>query len=366
MTAYRWLFGLAALCDLIYCVGLGFFRVPFLALFGAEPSGPPENWTVLAVLTGFLALLYASVAFRPERGTPLIAFGLLTKVLSPVAWVVAVAKGQQPPQTFPLVLIGDLIWWFPFLWYLVRDLPSRRAVIAWTGVAFHILASLALLAVSGGVEVEPDRAARSRWVLGHVPLWVGTWMLWALASMSLLAFCAAWAGRLLELQAPPAWAVGSCLVCAVGVLCDLVGESVNLVGSTRPGLSLEDFRQAARTYALLSAGTANGLYCVGGLVLSRLSWRVGFLRGLVGWLGVAMWVTGLVLTAVVVLELEVGMIAAGAVVMLLYIPWATLVGWRLRDAPGHSTSQRTILPSSVPAAPIMPSGLKATDPSPPA
>jgi hypothetical protein len=50
----------------------------------------------------------------------------------------------------------------------------------------------------------------------------------------------------------------------------------------------------------------------------------------VGIAGFVMWLIGLALTLMVVLGQERGTIATGAAVMLLYIPWAAVIGWMLR------------------------------------
>jgi hypothetical protein len=332
LAAYRWLFALTFLDSLALLLGAGLLPPSLPATLGLGG----RDWAAMRgylLLTNLYGPAYALVASRPRRGTPLAAVGLALKVAGPAYWLAGVWRGTFSPRTFPLVLAADLVWWFPFLIYCVRGLPARRTIVAWVVVAVHVAACLALLASAGGTETEPDVAARARSVAGHVPLWVTTWTVWALASMSLLAFFVAWAARLLELGAARAAVVAGCLTCAAGVSFDLVGESVNLIGPVEPGQTVTEFARATRLYAVLSAGTANGLYCIGGLLLSALSWRVGFLRGRAGALGVVMWLVGLGLTATVVLREEWGMIATGAGVMALYIPWAAWVGWRLRGAP---------------------------------
>jgi hypothetical protein len=206
----------------------------------------------------------------------------------------------------------------------------RRAYVAWVSVAIHVLACLALMAAAGGTELVSEMGDRQSWVLQHTALWVVTWLLWALASMSLLAFCCVWAGRLLELRAPRTPVLLSCFVIAVGVAFDLCGETLNMTWLTDPARSLADFAWGARAYNVLSVAVANGLYCIAGLWLSALSWRAGFLRGSVGVLGVTMWLVGLALTGMALVEFGPGIIVTGGLVMALYIPWATLVGWRLR------------------------------------
>jgi len=254
-------------------------------------------------------------------------------VLGALAWLGAVATGDLSPQTFPVILAADLVWWFPLLYYLLRDLSYRRTIIAWVGVAAHVAACLTLLAAGDGTEIVPDMAARRQWVAEHVPLWVATWTCWSLASMSLLAFTLAWTLHLRECGAPRILVLAGCLTVAVGLLFDLVGESLNLMWPTRPGITDADFAWGAHLYAILSAGTANGLYCVGGLVLSAASWRIGWLRGWLGFAGFVMWGIGLALTGAVILGSDRGMIVTGGGVMMLYIPWAALVGWRLSGQP---------------------------------
>jgi hypothetical protein len=329
MAVYRCVFGLAAVCNLALGLWAGLFPRDFLPLFGLDTPRSPSIWAGLGLWVGVYALAYAYVAWKPERGNPLAALGLLGQVLGSLIWIGAIAAGELPPQTFPLILVADLIWWFPFLYYLLRKLPLRRTIIAWVGVAAHIAACLALLAAAGGTEVVPEMAARRQWVAEHVPLWVATWMLWALASMSLMAFTLAWTLHLLERGAPRGLVLAGGLLVGLGLLFDLTGESLNLMWPTRPGFTEADFAWAARLYAILSAGTANGLYCVGGLVLSGVSWRIGWQRGAVGVLGFALWLIGLALTGAVIGDSGPGMIVTGGGVMALYIPWAAIVGWRL-------------------------------------
>ena len=52
-----------------------------------------------------------------------------------------------------------------------------------------------------------------------------------------------------------------------------------IVRATRGDLAQAQFAAAMRHYELLGPAAANGLYCVGGLLLSGVSWRSGWLRG---------------------------------------------------------------------------------------
>jgi hypothetical protein len=199
-------------------------------------------------------------------------------------------------------------------------------------VAIHVAACLLLLSVAGGTEIVPDKAERARWVAEHPARWAATWTTWALASLSLLAFVVVWAAHLLEQRTARIGTILACLLCAAGVASDLIGETVNLVGPTAPRATLEDYIHAARLYAILSVAIANGLYCVAGLLLSVIAWRIGSLHGYVGILGFGMWIVGLVLTGMAVAGNEQGMVVTGGAVMVLFIPWAAMVGWRMRAA----------------------------------
>ncbi len=98
----------------------------------------------------------------------------------------------------------------------------------------------------------------------------------------------------------------------------------------RTDFTPRQFAAAIRQYQLLSPGAANGFYCLGGLLLSGVSWRSGWLKGWLGATGFLMWTVGLGLTIATLLEYRVGMVVSGALVMGLFIPWAGMLGWRLR------------------------------------
>jgi hypothetical protein len=343
MRPYRLLFTLAALYNLAFGVWAGLFPRSFFTLFQLREPVYPSLWSWVGVLAGVYALAYLHVARHPDDGDVIVAVGLLAKVLAPLGWLDSVSRGELPTRTYVLVLVNDLVWWFPFLAYLLRRAPAHRRHIAWVAVALHVLACVALMASISGTQFVEDGGERLRWIHRHVAGWVATWICWSLASMSLIAFTAAWASRLLEWEAPRRWVVVGFGLVALGLPFDLAGEGFNLVWPTQTGpLSTEAFLRGERLYALLSAGIANGLYCLGGLLLSVTAWRSGWLRGWVGGLGFLTWGVGLVLTGMVAVDNTRGMIATGAVVMALFIPWAALVGWRLGRADHPPVKEKAV------------------------
>jgi hypothetical protein len=333
MTAYRSTFALAALYNTAFGIWAGFFPLSFFSLFDLDPPRYPAIWSCVGMVVGVYAIAYAHVAWKPEQGNVFVIIGLVGKILGPIGWVVAVWSGELPARTFLLILANDLVWWFPFLFCLLRDFSNRSRLIAWIAVGVHVPACLGLIAVAGGTEIVADMAQRRDWVADHVPLWVLTWLLWALASMSLGAFVLVWTGRLLEIHVPRSWTIAGCATVLIGIPFDLAGECVNVIALTQPGISVDEFAHFARLYGILSAVIANGLYCLGGLILSGVSWRAGWLRGRLGILGLVMWSVGILLTLTAIIDFRMGMVVSGGAVMALFIPWAALVGWGLTANP---------------------------------
>lgn len=280
-------------------------------------------------IVGGFACLYLFAAWRPDQGDIAVAIGLTAKVAGPVGWLGMVAAGHSVPSLFPLVLCTDIIWWLPFCWYLLRKSRWRGTAIAWLSVGLHLAASLGLLLVARGTELNPDWGQRQQWIVESTGIWVATWSCWALSSLSLLAVCWAWSIELHGSTGHRAVIVG-CALIAIGVCFDLTGESIMVVRLTRGELSLASFAQAARTYQILSPAIANGLYCLGGFILSYVAWKSGQLRGIIGVAGFLMWFAALVLTWATLANQTAVMTASGAAIMLMYLPWATVLGWRLR------------------------------------
>jgi hypothetical protein len=326
------LFGVAALYNVLFGLWAACFPLAFFEAFALPPPNYPSIWGCLGMVVGLYGVLYAYVAWRPERGDLIVAIGLAGKVLGPIGWLVAVGRGELPPKTFPLVLFNDLVWWFPFLFYLLRNVPARRAIIAGITVVAHLAACLALLLARQGTEANPDWHSRAAWVAQSMSAWVVLWFLWAISSLSLLAFCVAWAAQLLELNAARRAAVGGCVLVGLGLIFDLTGEALQIGVATSSRLTTDRFQNVVRLYNLLGPAAANGLYCLGGLVLSRLSWRCGFLRGQIGAMGFVMWSVGLLLTLIAVADHRIGMLVTGAAVMILFLPFAAIVGWKMRFA----------------------------------
>ena len=329
--AFRVLFVTAAIYNLAFAAWSGLAADQFFAMVSAPV---PAGWHFVAPIVAIFGFCYAYAAWQPERGDVAVGIGLASKVAGPLLWLAAVTIGDSTPRLFPLLLVGDLIWWLPFVVYLSRRSAYRVAsLMAWC-FAIHVVANVCLLLASGGTELVAEFADRQAFVLRWTPLWVATWFAWALSSISLFGFCAAWAAKIHQPRATLAIAI---TVVGVGVGFDLYGETLLITQATRVQ-SLADFTAVLREYQFVGPGVANGLYCVGGTLLSIASWRAGFLRGSVGILGFLVWAVGFGLTAAAFADQRLAMIACGGGVMVFFLSWSALVAViMLRTAQGNST-----------------------------
>jgi hypothetical protein len=338
MSFYRVVFALAAIYNTAFGLWGGLRPQAFFEWFELEPPRYPWVWACLGMVVGVYGVAYAWAAWKPEQADVLIGIGLLGKVLGPMGWLWNVAAGEIPPRTFPLILFNDLIWWFPFAFYLLRNVAARGAIIGWIAFGVHAVACAGLLIVAPGTEAEPSFAARRNWIMTHPALWSANWFVWVPASLSLGAFTAVWSGAIAAATpadrragAAGAAAIGAALVFA-GVPFDLANEALAVVRLTHPVATFDEFKATARLCTTLGAGVANGLYCVGGLLVSLAAVRSGFQTGWKAALGFAMWTIGLGLTAAALADHRPTMIAAGGATMALFLAFSAITAVQMGRA----------------------------------
>lgn len=335
MISYRVIFALAALYNLAFGAWAVLFPNAFFTLFDLPLPRHPWIWSCLGMVVGVYGLAYAWAAWEPEKADALIAVGLLGKLLGPIGWAWNVASGELPPRTFPLIVFNDLIWWFPFLLYLLRDSRRRAEIVCAVSFAVHGVACMSLLSVSGGTEAVADDRDRQEWIVLFARSWAVNWFIWAIASLSLGAFFVVWGRAVVESVEESKRAkvrvavVAGCAIAIVGIPFDLLNESLAIVQLTRPALSDAEFAAAARTCGLLGAGVANGLYCVGGLVVSLTALRTGFQTGTAAGVGFAMWLVGMSLTVAAIFDHRPTMIAGGGLTMVLFLVFTVLTARRV-------------------------------------
>ncbi len=132
---HRWVFGAAGL----YNIGWGLYAVldpQWLFRFAEMPlSNQPAIWMCLGMVIGLYGVLYLDVSRDPETGWLIAAVGLAGKVLGPIGLIGLINSGQWPFRSLILIATNDVIWWAPFVLYLVDGWPYylRRLRRTWTG-----------------------------------------------------------------------------------------------------------------------------------------------------------------------------------------------------------------------------------------
>lgn len=332
---FRIIFALAGSYNLAFGLWVGFWPFQFFEIFGIEPPRYAAIWACVGMVVGIYGLLYWHAAWKPEHGRPIIAIGLLGKVLGPIGMVISFSD-QWPPRLAMINLYNDVIWWLPFTLFLLRGtrLGTRLVALApWCCAGLHALGLAVMwLFLRPGMLTEPDAAERAMYIAQHSTLWAIGWVVWMLSAASLVAFYAWWGSRL---SAPLAATVGV-LLAALGFVFDLSGESLSVLVLAEQSLTVVGdsmlwdyacFEFHERVVTLLTAGAANLLYTLGGLVL--MLWTVDLPRRvrLAMW---GTWISGVGMTLAAVFNHVGGLVATTTVLFPLLITWTVWMGrhWR--------------------------------------
>jgi hypothetical protein len=92
-------------------------------LSGMRLLNHPQVFAALGMVVGLYGVLYLEVARAPERNWLLAAVGFAGKLLGPAGLAYVLLAGQWPTSTALLVLTNDVVWWGPFLLYLIDAWP---------------------------------------------------------------------------------------------------------------------------------------------------------------------------------------------------------------------------------------------------
>ncbi|HEY5610834.1 MAG TPA: hypothetical protein VIL97_06490, partial [Thermoanaerobaculia bacterium] len=304
MPGYRTIFALAGFYNLAFGVWGGLFPLHFFRLFDLAPPRYPAIWACLAMVVGIYGILYLYAARHLDLARPIIAVGLLGKMLGPAGFVLT---DELPVRTFALIAFNDLLWWAPFALFLLepggiaasirRRAPEICAIV-------HIIGALgAVVLLRPGSEAVPDAVARIAYIERHAIAWRAGWILWMFAAITLIGLFLWWGARVSVSAARAAFAIG-----VLGILCDFAGESLFI------GWLPRDFESVSRIGALLTGGAANGLYTIAGIILTLATPLTGGLRAL-AW---STWASGIALTVATLLASNSGVVASAAILMTLF------------------------------------------------
>lgn len=330
---FRIAFALAGCYNLAFGLWAAVWPLAFFRLFSIPLPRYPGIWACLGMVVGVYGLLYLHAAWKLSAAWPIIAVGLLGKVLGPVGMAMTFSD-DWPRRLGMICVFNDLIWWLPFGLFLVRGtFVSRKltALAPWLCVAVHA-AGLVMLAVflKPGSLMETDAMVRATYIAGHVTSWTIGWSTWMLAAATLVGFYAWWGGKLAEGQTAGI-ATFAVVITAIGMVCDFSGEGSLILllvdrlptpaGGSVAGWDTAPFASVERAFTLSSAGAANGLYAVGGILLTLAT------PDLPKWIRAGMWITWLAAIGMTVAALANHTIGMAISTALLFPPFLVWVAW---------------------------------------
>jgi hypothetical protein len=333
---FRIAFVAAGVYNLAFGLWAAIWPHAFFELFAIGTPRYPSIWACLGMVIGVYGLLYLHAAWKLETAWPIIAVGLLGKVLGPIG--MAMSQSNDWPRRLGMICVyNDLIWWLPFGLFLVRGTAFGHWLVKlapWFCVVTHVMAVVVTVALlQPGLLSEPDPAERMAYVARKTVAWSLGWATWMIAAASLIGLYAWWGSRLRpndKLQI--AVATVAVVIAAVGVVFDFTAEGLFVLNlpETAAAADLDAFTRLERTFTILSPGAANGLYTLGGLMLMLVTF------GLPAWVRTTMWITwlaGVAMTIAALFNHVGGMMISTVILFPLLIVWMTWMGvnWRMTN-----------------------------------
>jgi len=210
----------------------------------------------------------------------------------------------------------------------VLGLPSLS--LAWFCFLVHVLALGAMLFVIQPGLLVGTEASRREFIAAHATAWQIGWLIWMPASLALVLLFLAWADAL-EFKV---WGLVAVALCFAGAIVDWLDETM-LVGivPTLAARAASDLFAASlfswweRYYLAASLGLANGLYSIGGLILSMLAFKTsGFPRWL-AWLSAVTWAFSLAISFFGLLNNREGIFVTSTAAFASFMPWILVLGY---------------------------------------
>jgi hypothetical protein len=334
---FRIVFILAGCYNLTFGLWAGFWPLQFFEIFSLQPPHYPAIWSCLGMVVGVYGLLYWYVAWKPERGRPIIAIGLLGKVLGPIGMACSISE-LWPARLAMLNVYNDVVWWLPFTLFLIRGTPLARRMSAWPPwccAATSILAYVAMgLLLRPGLLPPDSVLPRATYIAQNPSLWSLGWIALILADFGVIPFYAWWAAQLKHR------CIATCavLLAMLAFVCDLSGESISLLllhERSLPALiDPSQFDSAAflhveRIAALLTGGAANFFYTACGILLLLVTPNVPQPIRLLVWIA---WLAGLLMTLAACTNWIAGIVIANIVLFPLLIFWTVWMALRWRPS----------------------------------
>lgn len=205
-------------------------------------------------------------------------------------------------------------------------------------VLMHFFASAAMALFLGqGLETNTDITSRLSFICNNGPIWVGGWLLWNVAALSLLNFFVVF--RLAHAGVASHLLTLCIVLTATAIACDLSAETIEMALipqvashalSTAPGTeeahasALATFLLLHRIVVLLSGYVANGLYSVA-TGIAAMACRKHYPHW-VSAFGIGVLLVGIVESVACLMDFAVGMFLAHCILMPCFLLWLAGIG----------------------------------------
>ena len=207
-----------------------------------------------------------------------------------------------------------------------RNAWSRLRTAAWVAFGLHLAAALALaIVIRLGLETSPDLARRLRFLSDHTTLWIGGWLIWNAAALSILYFYVTFAAAHVADGAAPGALNYAVMLGTAAIAVDLGAEAIEmgvlpgLAGHVLGGGDAALFHGLHRAAVMLTGYLANGLYSLAALVVA---WTTR--RAYPRWVwtaAIGVGISGLALSGMSLAESVAGMTWATAGLMACILVW---------------------------------------------
>src|SRR5688572_19280378 len=124
---FRIAFALAGVYNLAFGMWAAIWPLAFFDWFEIALPRYPGIWACLGMVVGVYGLLYLYGAWRLETARPIIAVGLLGKLLGPMGMLLSFGD-DWPRRLGMLCVYNDLIWWLPLGLFLIRGTQLAKAL----------------------------------------------------------------------------------------------------------------------------------------------------------------------------------------------------------------------------------------------
>ncbi len=341
-SLYQLTFFIAGLYNLAFGVWAGFFPHLYFEWLDLELPKYPEFWACLGMVVGIYGFLYLYAAFRLDRAKPIIACGLLGKVLGPIGMLLSLSQGENlPERAIMLCVYNDFIWWLPFGYFLIHGTSLSQKIKNLTPMlcaGIHLIALIILaILIQPGSPLEEDHHQRAVYILENKTTWRLSWFTWMISAVSLIGFYAWWAQE----ARMRTWGVIAIFIAWLGMICDISGEMI--LSFVLPDLlvhaGVEDHSERVfsllRSTDWLMAFGANGLYTLGGIILTVNTKNLSLKLKICLWI---VWLAGIGMSLSAALDYLPGIVLTTAILFPLFIVVVLWLEKVLRSRPDEAFS----------------------------